>query len=44
MPRWLLLSILPFLDGDVPTASNLIDAVGFENPYNDDAIVWFLIE
>ena len=45
MPRWLLLSILPFLDGDMESVWNLAEAVGsIEAFLDDDAIAWFLIE
>ena len=45
MPRWLLLSILPFLDGDMESVWNLAEAVGSVEAFlDDDAIAWFLIE
>ena len=44
MPRWLLISILRFLDDDTQTAWHLIEAVEYSDPLNDDAIAFFLIE
>ena len=44
MPRWLLLTILPFLDGDVDAVWNLLGAIGHENILNDDAVCYFVIE
>ena len=44
MPRWLLLTVLPFLDGDIEASWNLVLAVGYDDALDDNAIAYFLIQ
>ena len=44
MPAWLLIAVLRFLDGDIDASWNLIQAIGYENALEDDAVAYFLIE
>ena len=44
MPRWFLLRVLSFLDGDVDAIWALVEAIEYENAFDDDAVCYFLIE
>ena len=47
MPRWLLLTLLSFIDGDMETTWSLLEAVGWDIGSalsEDDATAYFLIQ
>ena len=43
IPRWLLLSLLQLMEGDTASCWALVNAIGYDVPFEDDAVWYFLI-